>query len=153
MGATLKGKVERGVAYAQDNALKGRVFPSLAEQNRHLADWERQVADHRGGPSLHLVEGQHPAVHRPALAGQGEAEEEPVEAEAPGARREGGQAESLPVLGVGAPADAAALHPPADGVEVLPREAEARPDCREVEEIEDLGRGEAGRIYVRREQE
>jgi len=42
-----KGKVERGIGYVRDNALKGRVFVSLAEQNRHLAQWERQVADHR----------------------------------------------------------------------------------------------------------
>lgn len=42
-----KGKVERGVAYVQDNALKGRVFASLAAQNEHLAKWERTVADTR----------------------------------------------------------------------------------------------------------
>lgn len=42
-----KGKIERGVGYAQDNALKGRTFPSLAEQNRYLQDWETHVADKR----------------------------------------------------------------------------------------------------------
>ena len=42
-----KGKVERAIGYAQDNALKGRTFRSLAEQNAHLAAWERQVADTR----------------------------------------------------------------------------------------------------------
>jgi len=42
-----KGKVERQVGYAQDNALKGRKFSSLAEQNAHLIDWERRVADKR----------------------------------------------------------------------------------------------------------
>lgn len=42
-----KGKVERGVGYAQDNALKGRTFPSLSDQNRHLLDWETSVADTR----------------------------------------------------------------------------------------------------------
>jgi len=42
-----KGKVERGVAYVQDNALKGRTFTSLAEQNQFLADWEHTVADTR----------------------------------------------------------------------------------------------------------
>jgi len=42
-----KGKVERLVGYVQDNALKGRTFPSLAEQNRHLIAWERTVADTR----------------------------------------------------------------------------------------------------------
>jgi transposase len=42
-----KGKVERQVGYAQDNALKGRSFKSLAEQNAHLRDWEINVADKR----------------------------------------------------------------------------------------------------------
>jgi transposase len=42
-----KGKVERGVAYTQDNALKGRTFDSLQEQNRHLLGWETSVADTR----------------------------------------------------------------------------------------------------------
>jgi len=42
-----KGKVERQVGYAQDNALKGRSFRSLAEQNAHLCDWEINVADRR----------------------------------------------------------------------------------------------------------
>jgi transposase len=42
-----KGKVERGVDYVQENALKGRVFASLGEQNRFLLDWEQTVADTR----------------------------------------------------------------------------------------------------------
>ena len=42
-----KGKVERGVAYVQDNGLKARVFTSLEEQNRHLLGWEAAVADTR----------------------------------------------------------------------------------------------------------
>jgi transposase len=42
-----KGKVEAGVKYVQNNALKGRTFRSLAEQNVFLADWERRVADTR----------------------------------------------------------------------------------------------------------
>jgi transposase len=42
-----KGKIEAGVKYSQNNALKGRVFTSLAEQNLFLADWERTVADTR----------------------------------------------------------------------------------------------------------
>ena len=41
-----KGKVERGVEYVQDNALKGRTFASLAEQNRHLLDWETHGGRH-----------------------------------------------------------------------------------------------------------
>jgi transposase len=42
-----KGKVEAGVKYGQNNAIKGRVFTSLAEQNLFLSDWERTVADTR----------------------------------------------------------------------------------------------------------
>jgi len=42
-----KGKVESGVKYVKNNALKARQFPSLEEQNRTLADWERTVADTR----------------------------------------------------------------------------------------------------------
>ena len=42
-----KGKVERGVDYVQENGLKGRVFKSLDEQNRHLLNWEANVADTR----------------------------------------------------------------------------------------------------------
>jgi transposase len=42
-----KGKIEAGVKYAQANALKGRTFTSLAEQNAFLAEWERTVADTR----------------------------------------------------------------------------------------------------------
>ncbi|WP_246146830.1 IS21 family transposase [Rubripirellula lacrimiformis] len=42
-----KGKVERGVDYVQENALRGREFESLAAQNEHLGQWERSVADTR----------------------------------------------------------------------------------------------------------
>jgi len=42
-----KGKVERGVDYVQENALKGRTFTSLAEQNEFLKRWEQTVADTR----------------------------------------------------------------------------------------------------------
>jgi transposase len=42
-----KGKVERGVDYVQENALRGRSFPSLEEQNRFLRDWEATTADTR----------------------------------------------------------------------------------------------------------
>lgn len=42
-----KGKVERGVDYVQENALKGRTFASLAEQNGHLERWEKNTADTR----------------------------------------------------------------------------------------------------------
>ena len=42
-----KGKVERGIAYVQENALKGRVFASLTEQNDHLDKWEHDTAGRR----------------------------------------------------------------------------------------------------------
>jgi transposase len=42
-----KGKVERGVAYVRGNALKGRRFKTLGEQNLHLQKWEASVADTR----------------------------------------------------------------------------------------------------------
>jgi len=42
-----KGKVESGVKYVKQNALKGRVFRSLAEENQFLLDWETHVADTR----------------------------------------------------------------------------------------------------------
>jgi transposase len=42
-----KGKVERGIGYVQGNALKGRTFASLHEQNAFLSDWEQNVADTR----------------------------------------------------------------------------------------------------------
>ncbi|HZL95809.1 MAG TPA: hypothetical protein VFB99_19280, partial [Vicinamibacterales bacterium] len=47
MTVQAKGKVERGVAYVQDNSLKGRTFQSLEAQNQHLAEWERLIADTR----------------------------------------------------------------------------------------------------------
>ena len=40
-----KGKIERGIGYVKGNALKGHTFPSIAEQNRRLLEWESQVAD------------------------------------------------------------------------------------------------------------
>ena len=42
-----KGKVESGVKYGQNNALKGLEFESLGAQNQHLERWESQVADLR----------------------------------------------------------------------------------------------------------
>ncbi|MCH7994740.1 MAG: IS21 family transposase [Planctomycetes bacterium] len=63
-----KGKVERGVAYVQDNALKGRHFSSLQEQNDHLFDWERNIADTRiHGTTRKQVKKTFEEVERPAL--------------------------------------------------------------------------------------
>ena len=42
-----KGKIERGIGYVKGNALKGRTFGSLEEQNRFLSDWEASIADTR----------------------------------------------------------------------------------------------------------
>ena len=42
-----KGKIENGIGYVQDNALKGLMFSSLAQQNRHLLHWETHIADTR----------------------------------------------------------------------------------------------------------
>ena len=42
-----KGKVESGVKYVKNNALKARQFTSLEDENCCLADWERTVADKR----------------------------------------------------------------------------------------------------------
>lgn len=42
-----KGKVEKGVDYVKDNALKGLSFEALREENRHLVEWESRVADTR----------------------------------------------------------------------------------------------------------
>jgi transposase len=42
-----KGMVENAIKYLKNNALKGRQFDSLTEQNRFLLDWESRVADLR----------------------------------------------------------------------------------------------------------
>ena len=42
-----KGKVERGVAYLRNNALKGRRLRSAAEENLCLQHWESSIADKR----------------------------------------------------------------------------------------------------------
>jgi len=63
-----KGKVEAGVKYAQNNAVKGRSFESLAAQNSFLSDWEKHVADTRiHGTTRQQVSKLFEAVERPAL--------------------------------------------------------------------------------------
>ena len=63
-----KGKVERGVGYAQSNALKGRTFDSLAAQNRFLEAWETGVADTRiHGTTRQQVAKLFTEVEQPAL--------------------------------------------------------------------------------------
>jgi transposase len=63
-----KGKVENGIGYVQDNALKGRVFSSQEEQNRFLLQWELAVADMRIHGTTRRQVGKHFAdVERRAL--------------------------------------------------------------------------------------
>lgn len=63
-----KGKVERGVDYVQENALKGKAFKSLTEQNDHLLHWETTVADTRiHGTTRKQVLQLFREVERPAL--------------------------------------------------------------------------------------
>ena len=63
-----KGKIESGVDYVKENALKGHVFPSLEEENRHLLDWETTVADLRIHGTIRQQVGKLFAeVERPAL--------------------------------------------------------------------------------------
>jgi transposase len=63
-----KGKVERGVDYVQENALKGMTFESLALQNRHLVHWEKSIADTRiHGTTKKHVGKQFTEVEKPAL--------------------------------------------------------------------------------------
>ena len=52
-----KGKIERGVGYVKGNALKKRVFGSLAEENAYLRWWEAHIADQR----IHGTTRQHVA--------------------------------------------------------------------------------------------
>ena len=63
-----KGKVEAGVKYAQNNAVKGRSFESLAAQNAFLSQWENNVADKRiHGTTRQQVGRLFEEVERPAL--------------------------------------------------------------------------------------
>jgi transposase len=63
-----KGKIEAGVKFAQNNALKGRTFSSLAEQNLFLAEWERSVADTRIHGTVRQQVSALFAAERPALS-------------------------------------------------------------------------------------
>lgn len=63
-----KGKVERGIGYVQDNALKGRQFSELAEENGYLLEWETNIADTRiHGTTRQQVGKVFREVERPAL--------------------------------------------------------------------------------------
>lgn len=63
-----KGKVERGVDYVQENALRGHAFESLALQNAHLDHWERTIADTRiHGTTKKQVRAVYETIERAAL--------------------------------------------------------------------------------------
>lgn len=63
-----KGKIEAGVKYVQSNALAGRTFASLEEQNRFLLDWETSIADRRiHGTTKRQVLKVFEEAERPAL--------------------------------------------------------------------------------------
>jgi transposase len=63
-----KGKIESGVGYVKKNALKGRSFSSLEEENQCLKRWEETVADTRvHGTTRKQVGKVFVEVERPAL--------------------------------------------------------------------------------------
>lgn len=63
-----KGKVESGVKYVKNNAIKGRKFSSLAEQNAFLLDWEKRVADCRvHGTTRRQVQDHFEQIEKDAL--------------------------------------------------------------------------------------
>ncbi len=62
------GKQERSGGYVKDNALKGRRFESLAEQNEHLRRWNRTVARLRiHGTTRRQVIAHFLEIEKPAL--------------------------------------------------------------------------------------
>jgi transposase len=63
-----KGKVESSVKYVKNNALKGREFTTLAEENKHLLWWEDTVADCRiHGTTRQQVRKRFIEIEKPAL--------------------------------------------------------------------------------------
>lgn len=63
-----KGKTERGIDYVQSNALKGRTFAGLEEQNRYLLEWETHIADTRiHGTTRRQVKKTFEEAEQPAL--------------------------------------------------------------------------------------
>jgi transposase len=62
-----KGKTERGIGYLKGNALRGRVFTSLAAQNEFLRHWEKTVADVRLHGTTRQQVAARFAQERPAL--------------------------------------------------------------------------------------
>lgn len=63
-----KGKIESGIKYVKNNALKNRKFESLAAQNVCLEKWENGVADLRiHGTTKKQVRHVFETIERPAL--------------------------------------------------------------------------------------
>jgi len=63
-----KGKVESSVKYVKNNALKGREFATLAEENKHLSWWEETVADGRiHGTTRQQIRKRFLEIEKPAL--------------------------------------------------------------------------------------
>ncbi len=63
-----KGKVENGINYVKSNALKGRDFDCLNQQNAHLLHWEKSIADKRiHGTTRQQVEKVFLEIEKPAL--------------------------------------------------------------------------------------
>jgi len=63
-----KGKVENGINYVKSNALKGKDFDCLNQQNAHLLHWEQNIADKRiHGTTRQQVEKVFLETEKPAL--------------------------------------------------------------------------------------
>lgn len=63
-----KGKIEKGIEYVKNNALKGKRFNSIAEQNNYLLQWETNVADKRiHGTTRKQVGKVFEEIEKPAL--------------------------------------------------------------------------------------
>jgi transposase len=63
-----KGKIEAGIKYVKNNALKGRSFPILEAENDFLLHWEKTVADTRiHGTTKEQVQKLFEGVERQAL--------------------------------------------------------------------------------------
>ena len=63
-----KGKIESGVKYVKNNALKGRTFNDVEAENRFLLDWEQNIADRRiHGTTKRQVAQVFEEAERPAL--------------------------------------------------------------------------------------
>jgi transposase len=63
-----KGKVENSVKYVQSNALKGRKFASIQEQNEFLSSWESRVANTRIHGTVKRQVGEMFAEEKPHLS-------------------------------------------------------------------------------------